>query len=563
METFRYLDLSYNILVGLTVEVFGLAVIDASNIIIPQQALDSSNNIIYNVVSIRDGAFFDNTSIITVDMSANTHITYISNDAFNSATSISHINCPNVTTIGNLAFIGSALSSINCPNVTTIGNSAFCNTNLSSIDCPNVTIIDDSAFSVCTNLSNINCPNLMTIGFRSFYNCTAITTLTLPPKLISIGFAAFSGCTSLSTIDVNSTIDYSLTTIESNAFEGCPIITLIFPASLITIGSNVFSSFITAYFLGTTFPTFFNDTFLNNSTTNAFYNSIVSPNPPQSSNGSLLSDYFTCIPFTPIVSFNYSPSSTNTTITWSNIVVDQPVIYSITNSNDPFEFIDLSGNNITSYTFTDLKPSTKYEFVMHINLNPEIQTIPINFETSAVPISDICFFGNTPIVTDQGIININKIDTKINTINNKKIVAITKTYSNKPYLLCIPKNTFWNNFPSNDIIVSEDHKILYKNKMVKVSELIHHKIYKIKYNKEILYNILLQSHDTIVVNNLIFETLHPNNIIAKLYTIYNFDNISKLQQEDAIQQIDDIVLKINANNYSKKSVKKMGIQYLI
>ena len=41
---------------------------------------------------------------------------------------------------------------------------------------------------------------------------------------------------------------------------------------------------------------------------------------------------------------------------------------------------------------------------------------------------------------------------------------------------------------------------------------------KVKYNGEILYNVLLEKHDKMVVNNLICETLHPENRIAKLYT---------------------------------------------
>ena len=33
--------------------------------------------------------------------------------------------------------------------------------------------------------------------------------------------------------------------------------------------------------------------------------------------------------------------------------------------------------------------------------------------------------------------------------------------------------------------------------------------------EEILYNILLETHDKMQVNNLDVETLHPDNIIAK------------------------------------------------
>ena len=41
---------------------------------------------------------------------------------------------------------------------------------------------------------------------------------------------------------------------------------------------------------------------------------------------------------------------------------------------------------------------------------------------------------------------------------------------------------------------------------------------KINYNGEILYNVLMHEYTKINVNNMLCETLHPDNIIAKLYT---------------------------------------------
>jgi hypothetical protein len=43
-------------------------------------------------------------------------------------------------------------------------------------------------------------------------------------------------------------------------------------------------------------------------------------------------------------------------------------------------------------------------------------------------------------------------------------------------------------------------------------------VYKIKSNGEKLYNVLLEKYDKMVVNNLIVETLDPQNPIAQLYT---------------------------------------------
>ena len=141
-----------------------------------------------------------------------------------------------------------------------------------------------------------------------------------------------------------------------------------------------------------------------------------------------------------------------------------------------------------------------------------------NFDTA--PISDICFPKGTPIATDQGFISIEKINPKVNTIRNKSITAITKTMSNDKYLICFEKDAFAPNVPSHNTIISANHCIFYKGEMRKAKWFLHkfENVKKVKYNGEILYNVLLEKHDKMVVNNLICETLHPENRIAKLYT---------------------------------------------
>ena len=59
------------------------------------------------------------------------------------------------------------------------------------------------------------------------------------------------------------------------------------------------------------------------------------------------------------------------------------------------------------------------------------------------------------------------------------------------------------------------------------------KVYKIKYNGEILYNILMEKHEKMNVNNMIVETLHPENKIAKLYS----NNYSEIEKRNIIVQI--------------------------
>jgi len=136
-------------------------------------------------------------------------------------------------------------------------------------------------------------------------------------------------------------------------------------------------------------------------------------------------------------------------------------------------------------------------------------------------ISNICFPSGTPITTNQGIINIDKIDPTVHTIRDKKIIAITKTITNDKYLVCFDKNAIGNNLPSQKTVISQNHQIFYKGKMVESNEFIgkFRGVKNMKYNGEVLYNVLLENHDKMLVNNLICETLHPKNKIAQLYTL--------------------------------------------
>ena len=43
----------------------------------------------------------------------------------------------------------------------------------------------------------------------------------------------------------------------------------------------------------------------------------------------------------------------------------------------------------------------------------------------------------------------------------------------------------------------------------------------VDYNGETLFNVLLKKHDKMMINNLICETLHPENIAAKISQMKN------------------------------------------
>ena len=158
-------------------------------------------------------------------------------------------------------------------------------------------------------------------------------------------------------------------------------------------------------------------------------------------------------------------------------------------------------------------------------------------------ISWICLSKGTQILCDQGIINIEKINTRKHTINNKQINHITQSIHTDDYLIKIKKNCLSSNSPSSDIICSGDHKILYKNNLIESKNLINevYGIEKIKNDKRVLYNILMDKHEVIMANNTPVESLHPQNIIAMFYNNYN--------TPQAREFLSDKIGQMNKNNH--------------
>jgi hypothetical protein len=64
---------------------------------------------------------------------------------------------------------------------------------------------------------------------------------------------------------------------------------------------------------------------------------------------------------------------------------------------------------------------------------------------------------------------------------------------------------------------------------------------KIKYTGEVLYNVLMEEHNKMMVNNLICETLDPKNSIAKLYS--NLQNLNSKERGDYIKKYNEYVIK--------------------
>ena len=175
-------------------------------------------------------------------------------------------------------------------------------------------------------------------------------------------------------------------------------------------------------------------------------------------------------------------------------------------------------------------------FLQHYDSNSMALIYAVNPESNIV--SDICFPAGTPVQTDQGILPIETILPSIHTIDSKKIIHITKSISLSNYLVCFGKNSLGNNIPSKKTILSKTHTLFYKNKMRTADWFIGklNDVIKIEYHGTPLYNVLMENHDVIIVNNIVCETLHPENPVAKLYKLLKNKDVDMNNYNDLIDK---------------------------
>ena len=138
------------------------------------------------------------------------------------------------------------------------------------------------------------------------------------------------------------------------------------------------------------------------------------------------------------------------------------------------------------------------------------------------------------VKTDKGFINIEDINLNKNTINNKKIVSISKNNikEKKKYIL-FKKDSIDKNIPSYDTIIDSNQEIFYDNKYIEA------KIFLVKYSENVniieledinMYNILLEDDSNININNLLLKSLNLDfndyiNDVQKKYYETNWNNL--------------------------------------
>ncbi len=124
--------------------------------------------------------------------------------------------------------------------VKVIGRAAFITCkHLISVTIPEgISSIEDSAFSRCWLLKNVTIPgSVKRVGWGAFYGCQRLMNVTIREGVKIIGDAAFWGCNCLESV----TIPDGVTTIGNEAFRRSGLTKIILPASVKSIGQNVFS----------------------------------------------------------------------------------------------------------------------------------------------------------------------------------------------------------------------------------------------------------------------------------------------------------------------------------
>ena len=170
------------------------------------------------------------------------------------------------------------------------------------------------------------------------------------------------------------------------------------------------------------------------------------------------------------------------------------------------------------------------------------------YQRDASPPVPICFPKGTPVTTDQGNIFIEKLNPDKHTIRGKEIVAITQSRPLQKHIVCFEKDSFSKNVPSQQTLCSMEHAVFYKGKMMKARDIVDvcENATFVPYNGETLFNVLLKKHDKMMINNLICETLHPENIMAKINMMKDGQKKSK-----AIQELTKIIKKNDVPAYNK------------
>ena len=221
-----------------------------TNLVIPATAMFGTPSESYPVTTISGFAFFDETSIETIDFG---NVVTIGQSAFYGCASIRVLDLSGMIAIGGNAFNSfSALETLTIPiSINTTGMFSGC------IDLSKVILVKGIGtdgkeivdgcnyirgggpwkFSTSEILEIEIGDGVRSIGNETFYEASKITSVSLPESVKTIGNYAFYGCTGLKTIDLS-----NVKTFGNDAFNCCIALEALDISGVVTIGAVAFAS---------------------------------------------------------------------------------------------------------------------------------------------------------------------------------------------------------------------------------------------------------------------------------------------------------------------------------
>ena len=106
---------------------------------------------------------------------------------------------------------------------------------------------------------------------------------------------------------------------------------------------------------------------------------------------------------------------------------------------------------------------------------------------------------------------------------------VTCIKNKRNFIVEIDKNSFGENIPSKKTHISSNHRLFVNSKFLKAKQLVglYPQCCRYIFYDQLLYNVLMEKHTIMNVNNLVVETLDPKHEYAKGFQYVEKNNISK------------------------------------
>jgi surface protein len=388
----------------------------------------------------------------------------------------------------------------------------------------NSEIILDSAFNGCSTMKSIIIPpSVTTVGNQAFDNCTQLNRVTMyksnilyiytftesSDKTLIIQTFLSSSASELDEGWKKSTVISSSIVNDTDIAIEIPTIRGLYVDEISSLVSTIFETNSELFDLNENKISF-------SAPGNLFENTelaIVNPTIASQSVTMFSSDISSVI--------DWSPTTTSNAYVLLNEIEATLTI----NMDDGISVVLIKGESTTSVTIND-GDTLQYTTGDTFNIGTTTCIIGSLIMYTEIPepiiFSNICVRGSELVRTDNmGYKPIAALSVK-DTLQGKKIQRIYRTKLKSGNLVLIKKYALGLYRPFKDTVVTKDHKIKVRQRLIPARQLITNMsfpdVVEYKYNGEILYNVLMKNHNvdkTMIVNGLVCETLSGHYMSSK------------------------------------------------